>query len=98
LTLAHCILAEPTSPEEAKGILDVPIGDFWLKSLSIKGGICPIKNYQETLKTRIEEGAWKPSDIIDKEFKIEDAAKAYRDFADHKLIKPVFRFDHHHGN
>jgi hypothetical protein len=31
--------------------------------------------------------------VFDREFRIEDAAEAYREFSDHKIVKAVFRFD-----
>ena len=73
----------------------VPIGDFWLKGQSIKAGFIsgvPYKQVQALLKLLIERDGAKPSFVFDREFKIEDALEAYREFADHKITKAVFRF------
>ncbi|TVY84418.1 S-(hydroxymethyl)glutathione dehydrogenase, partial [Lachnellula suecica] len=87
---------KPTSPEESRGFLSIPIGDFFLKGLSMKGGAVDIRKYQEPLKALIEKRGAKPSFVFDKEYKIEEGAKAYHDFATHTIIKPVFRFKHSH--
>lgn len=83
----------PENPSEVGGVLPFPVGEFWLKGLSMKGGIAPIRKFQELLKTLIERDNAKPSFVFTKEFKIEDGAKAFKEFSDHKLIKAVFRFD-----
>lgn len=41
----------------------------------------------------IESGKANPSFVFDGEYKIEDAAKAFKDFSEHKIIKAVFKFD-----
>ena len=41
----------------------------------------------------IDAGRAKPSFVIDTEIGIDDAKKAYRDFADREIIKAVLRFD-----
>lgn len=55
--------------------------------MSIKGGIVPLRQYQTALKKLIESGRAKPSFIFDKELRIEEAGKAYKDFSDHDFIK-----------
>jgi threonine dehydrogenase-like Zn-dependent dehydrogenase len=54
-----------------------------------------IQLYQALLKTLIDSGKAKPSFVFDKEYDIKDAAKAYEDFSEHKIIKAVFRFPKH---
>lgn len=49
--------------------------------------------FEELLKNLIERGKGKPSFVFTKEFKIEDAPQAHKEFEAHKLIKAVFRFD-----
>jgi len=64
----------------------------------------PLRLYQELLKKLIESGKAKPSFVFDKEFRIEEGAKAFREFNDHKIIKAWFNFERqydigngHHG-
>jgi len=75
-----------------------------VKNLSIRGGVVQIRLYQELLKKLIESGKAKPSFVFDKEFRIEDGAKAFREFSDQKIIKAWFNFERqydgvhvHHG-
>ena len=84
------------SGDAKKGLLTVPIGDFWLKSINLKGGIIGGEAYKQTqllLKNLIERDGAKPSFVFDKEFSIDEAEEAFREFSDHKLVKAVFRFD-----
>ena len=92
LLLTCRITVDPNSPK-AHGILPIPWGTLWLKSLSIRGGIVQIRLFQDLLKKLIESGKAKPSFVFTKEFSIDDAPEAFREFSDHKLIKAVFRFD-----
>lgn len=85
-----------SSKDAKKGILPVPIGDLWLKGINLKGGIIGAEAYKQTqllLKNLIERDNAKPSFVFDREFGIDEAAEAFRNFSDHKLIKAVFRFD-----
>ena len=43
----------------------------------------------------IDTGKAKPSFVFEREFRIEDGAKAYKLFNDKKILKAVFRFDNH---
>ena len=82
--------------QEAKGILSVPIGDWWLKGQSLRGGVITDDLYKPTqllLKNLIERDNAKPSFVFDREFKVEDAPEAYRLFSDHKIVKGVLKFD-----
>ncbi|RFU34661.1 hypothetical protein B7463_g1593, partial [Scytalidium lignicola] len=85
-----------TTKATSKGILSFPVGEFWLKGLSIKGGVITTDLYKPTqllLKNLIERHNAKPSFVFDKEFRIEQAAEAFREFSEHKIIKGVFRFE-----
>jgi len=94
LYLVLCLtVIDPDDTEEKLGTVEFPIGAWWIKNISIKGGIVQIRLYQELLKNLIERGNAKPSFVFTKEYRIEDAAQAYRDFSDHKIIKAVFKFD-----
>jgi hypothetical protein len=81
------------TPLARKGIFEIPVGTAWLKSQTIKGGTVPIRQYQQNLKRLIESGRAKPGFVFEREVKIEEAAKAYRQFSDHDFIKAVIRFD-----
>jgi hypothetical protein len=76
-----------------KGIIEIPFGESWLKWQTIGSGIVPLRQYQPALKELIESGRAKPSFVVDKELRIEDAPEAYKGFSDHDFIKSVIRFD-----
>ena len=76
-----------------KGIFEIPFGESWLKSQTIKSGIVPLRQYHAPLKRLIESGRAKPSFVFDREIRIEDAPKAYQEFSDHDFIKSVIRLD-----
>ncbi len=84
--------AAPTSAEK-KGILKVPLDLIRMKSLSIKGGIVPLRQYQPQLQKLIESGRAKPSFVFDREFRLEDAASAYTQFSNLDFIRCVLRVD-----
>jgi glutathione-independent formaldehyde dehydrogenase len=69
------------------------MGEWWIKGQTIRGGFVQLRLYQELLKTLIERGNAEPSFVFTKEFRIEDAAQAYKEFEAHKVIKAVFKFD-----
>ncbi|CAG8960305.1 hypothetical protein HYFRA_00012379 [Hymenoscyphus fraxineus] len=79
--------------DEKKGIIPFPIGEFFGKNLSMKGGPAIIRPYQELLRRMIESGKAKPSFVFSKSYDIREAQVAYRDFSEQKIIKAVFRFD-----
>jgi threonine dehydrogenase-like Zn-dependent dehydrogenase len=81
-----------------KGIIEIPFGESWLKSQTIRSGIVPLRQYQPALKKLIESGRAKPSFVFDKELRIEDAPEAYQEFSDHDFIKSVIRFDGENGS
>jgi len=88
--------AGAATKQEAQGILPVPIGDWWIKGQSLRGGAITSDLYRSTqllLKKLIERDHAKPSFVFDREFRIEDAPEAFRLFSEHKLVKAVFRFD-----
>lgn len=84
---------EPQTPNEATGILPFPMGEWWTKGQTIRGGFVQLRLYQELLKNLIERGGAKPSFVFTKEYTIENAAIAYREFEEHKIIKAVFKFE-----
>jgi threonine dehydrogenase-like Zn-dependent dehydrogenase len=79
----------------AKGILELPIGTWWFKNLSIKGGLVSIRSLIPQLEALIDYGKAKLSFAFDKEITIEEASKVYMEFSDHNFIKAHIRFDEH---
>jgi glutathione-independent formaldehyde dehydrogenase len=69
------------------------MGEWWSKGQTIKGGFVQPRPFEELLKILIERGKAKPSFGFTKEFRIEDAPQAYKEFEAQKLIKAVFKFD-----
>lgn len=94
-TLTNIFKGGSTS-DEKKGVLPFPVGQFMTKGLSLKGGAAKIQLYQESLRKLIENGKAKPSFVFIDEVRIEDGAKAYRNFGNRKTVKAVFHFDVHH--
>lgn len=88
------MIAGGATPALKKGIFEIPFGESWLKSQTIKSGIVPLRQYQPALKKLIESGRAKPSFVFDRELRIEDAPEAYKEFSDHDFIKSVIRLDH----
>ncbi len=76
-----------------KGIFEIPFGESWLKGQSINPGMVPLRQYQPALKRLIKSGRAKPSFILDRELRIEDAPEAYKEFSDHDFIKSAIRLD-----
>jgi glutathione-independent formaldehyde dehydrogenase len=69
------------------------MGEWWTKGQTIKGGFVQPRPFEQLLKTLIERGNAKPSFVFTKEYRIEEAPQAYKEFEAHKLIKAVFKFD-----
>ncbi len=63
-----------------QGILPFPIGLFYEKGLSMGTGQCNVKRYNRYLRDLIISGVAKPSFVVSKEIKIEDAPIAYEKF------------------
>jgi threonine dehydrogenase-like Zn-dependent dehydrogenase len=72
--------------------VEFPIAEFWLKGLSMQGGIAEVRRYHATLIDLIERGKATPSFVISSEIGIEDAPDGYRRFSEHKETKVVLRF------
>lgn len=81
------------TPALKKGIYEIPFGESWFKSQTIKSGIVPLGKYQPALKRLIESGRAKPSFVVDREFRIDKATEAYKEFSNHDFIKCVIRLD-----
>ncbi len=84
--------------------LIVDIANLWLKGISIQGGIIPAslnRPTQELLKALIEKKDAKPSFVFDREFRLDEAEEAFRQFSEHKIVKGAFRMgriEHHRQN
>lgn len=63
-----------------------------MKSQTIRSGVVPLRKYQATLLKLIASGRAKPSFIVDREIRVEDAPEAYQEFSDREFIKGVIRF------
>jgi threonine dehydrogenase-like Zn-dependent dehydrogenase len=85
-----------TSKDSRNGIYPINIGELFFKALSFKGGFLSPDAYKATqllLKKLIERHDAKPSFVFDKEFSIEQAPEAFKEFSDHRLVKAVIRFE-----
>jgi hypothetical protein len=65
---------------------------FWAKGLSLRGGGVLIHQFQPLLKSLIDSGKARPGFVFDKEYRIEEGQKAFREFSEQKIVKAVFRF------
>jgi len=76
------------------GFLDkIPFGAAFQKGLTFRMGQTHMMKYMKPLLNRIERGEIDPSFVITHRFAIDDAAKAYYLFRDHKeeCIKVVLK-------
>lgn len=78
-----------------RDILEIPIGTWRYKNLSIKVGSVSTRSLIPKLKAHIDGGKAKPSFVFDKEIHIEGGAAAYAWFSDHDFIKAHIKFDRH---
>ncbi|KAK0106196.1 hypothetical protein ONS96_003841 [Cadophora gregata f. sp. sojae] len=85
------------TPALKKGIFEIPFGESWFKGQTIRSGIVPFREYQPALLKMIQSGRAKPSFIVDRELKIDDAPEAYQEFSDRDFIKSVIRFGNFEG-
>jgi glutathione-independent formaldehyde dehydrogenase len=74
--------ADPLAEDEKKkqGILEVPLGDFWNKGITIGMGQCPVRKYDHMLRDLIIAGKAKPSFIVSHHITIDEAPEAYEMF------------------
>jgi threonine dehydrogenase-like Zn-dependent dehydrogenase len=76
------------------GFIDkTPIGSWFQKGLTMKGGQTHVHRYMQPLLSRIQGGEVDPSSIISHRVGIEDAPEAYRMFRDKQegCVKVVMR-------
>ena len=91
------LLPGGATPALKKGIFEIPFGESWFKAQPIRSGIVPLREYQPALLKLIQSGRAKPSFIVDREIKIDDAPETYQEFSDHDFIKSVIRFGDFEG-
>jgi threonine dehydrogenase-like Zn-dependent dehydrogenase len=90
-------LSLPTSagnPRAAtvKPTMNFPISDFWVKGLSMRGGIVNAKQVVSILTELVMSGKARPGFIVSGEFDINDASEAYSRFDRHFETKAIFKF------
>jgi 2-desacetyl-2-hydroxyethyl bacteriochlorophyllide A dehydrogenase len=71
--------------------VDFPILDFYFKDLTLRGGVCPAKNYILKLLPLIEKGRVDPTAVITHDLPLIDTPKGYKlmDSKDENTIKVV---------
>lgn len=72
--------------------ISFPLSDFFMKSLSLKGGIVDPKLLAPQLLPLIEQGRAHPGQIGTAMIPITDAPEYYRRFSNHEEIKVYIRF------
>ena len=84
-----------SEPRITRRLAHVPfdIGAWWVKGITITGGVVIPETQEPNLIDLIEAGRAKPSFVIDHVVGIEDAPEAYRLFSEHKIQKAAIRFD-----
>jgi threonine dehydrogenase-like Zn-dependent dehydrogenase len=90
-------MAFPTSKGAPHGgeidpVYEINLSEAWLKSLSIKGGACPIFELLPRLFDLVKTGRAKLGWVVSAAMGIEDAPKAYELFEKKLETKIVFRF------
>lgn len=75
----------------ARGHISFDIATWWLKNVSIRGGVVNL-GVDPQLMALIECGRAKPSFVFDKIVSIEEAPEAYELFNDRKIQKAAIRF------
>jgi glutathione-independent formaldehyde dehydrogenase len=63
-----------------KGILEIPLGAFWKKGITIGMGQCPVKQYNWKLRDLIIAGKAKPSFIVSHRVQLDEAPEMYEKF------------------
>ncbi|RYP12275.1 hypothetical protein DL767_011354 [Monosporascus sp. MG133] len=72
--------------------ISFPISTFFLKNLSMRGGVADILGLTPTLLQLVNSGRAKPGFVVTSEVGIEEAPRAYRRFDQKLENKVVFRF------
>lgn len=69
----------------------IPMLDFYLKDLTLRGGVCPAKNYISKLMPLIEKGKLDPTAVITHDLRLSDTPNGYKlmDSKEENAIKVV---------
>jgi alcohol dehydrogenase len=69
----------------------IPMLDFYLKDLTLRGGVCPAKNYILKLMPLIEKGKIDPTAVITHDLRLSDTPNGYKlmDSKDENAIKVI---------
>ncbi len=69
----------------------IPMLDFYLKDLTLRGGVCPAKNYISKLMPLVQKGKLDPTAVITHDLKLSDTPDGYKlmDSKDENAIKVV---------
>ncbi len=69
----------------------IPMLDFYLKDLTLRGGICPAKNYISKLMPLVEKGKIDPTTVITHDLPLVDTPRGYKlmDSKEENAIKVV---------
>jgi threonine dehydrogenase-like Zn-dependent dehydrogenase len=69
----------------------IPMLDFYLKDLTLRGGVCPAKNYITKLLPLVEKAKVDPTAVITHDLPLSDTPKGYRfmDSKEENAIKVV---------
>lgn len=69
----------------------IPMLDFYLKDLTLRGGVCPAKNYITKLLPLVETGNVDTTAVITHDLPLSDTPKGYRlmDSKEENAIKVV---------
>lgn len=76
------IVGDPGAPDQQaeQGYYPFPIGQFWMKGLSLGTGQANVKNYNRYLRDLIVAGRAVPSQIVSHEVSLDEAPNAYDKF------------------
>ncbi|KAK4501175.1 hypothetical protein PRZ48_006981 [Zasmidium cellare] len=96
IALTGVYWAGPTDKGEplasaARGKITFDVATWWLKNVSIKGGIVNL-GVDSQLQALVVSGKAKPSFVFDKIVSIEEAPEAYELFNERKIQKAAIRF------
>ncbi|KAJ9273264.1 hypothetical protein DTO212C5_849 [Paecilomyces variotii] len=78
--------------DPALNTFTVPVGELWMKGLTVGTGIAEIRRFQTLLRDLIASGTANPAFIVTKEIDIEGVPDAYREFSAHRQTKILIRF------
>ena len=69
----------------------LPLGDLWIKNVTLKGGVCNVQRYWEETMSLIKSGRVDPTVIISHTLPLEDAAHGYTLFDTREATKVILK-------